>query len=233
VLLLSHLTQLAGLAVPPGASDEPIVRLELIDMGPTLMILAVGQHGRVDKRIVDRPEPSEAKTVASVERKLQSLRGRTYTEAQAALLKLAAGSPPAEHDLILEVADALRGASQGAGSAHVVVGGVANLADEAQTWRRETLRRLVETLEREQEIVRVLHDVSSSAEDVRVTIGAEHPSTSEWEASIVTAPFLAGPETIGTIGVVGPTRMDYISAMASVRAVAKRLSEIATELDRG
>ena len=49
------LTQYAGLGVPPGASDEPIVRLELIDMGPTIMVLAVGQHGRVDKRMVDRP----------------------------------------------------------------------------------------------------------------------------------------------------------------------------------
>ena len=45
------------------------------------------------------------------------------------------------------------------------------------------------------------------------------------------APFKAGDATVGTIGVVGPTRMDYLSAMASVRAVAKRLSEIATEHD--
>src|SRR6266540_1375986 len=56
VQLLSRLTQYAGLAVPPGAAEEPIIRLELIDMGPTVMILAVGQHGRVDKRVVDRPE---------------------------------------------------------------------------------------------------------------------------------------------------------------------------------
>jgi heat-inducible transcriptional repressor len=113
----------------------------------------------------------------------------------------------------------------------VVIGGVANLADEAQAWRRETLRRLFETLEREQELVKVLHDVSSTTGDLSVTIGAEHPSTGEWEASIVAAPFAAGHETVGTIGVVGPTRMDYVSAMASVRAVAKRLSELATELD--
>ncbi len=47
--------------------------------------------------------------------------------------------------------------------------------------------------------------------------------------SMVTAPFRAGDATVGTIGVVGPTRMDYLSAMASVRAVAKRLSDIAME----
>jgi heat-inducible transcriptional repressor len=109
------------------------------------------------------------------------------------------------------------------------VGGVSNLTDEAQTWRRETLRRLVETLEREQEMLRVLQDVTADRDDVWVTIGTEHPTTGEWDASIVTAPFRAGEANIGTIGVVGPTRMDYLSAMASVRAVARRLSEIATE----
>ena len=61
VQLLSRLTQYAGLAVPPGASEEQIVRLELIDMGPTMMVLVVGQHGRVDKQIVDRPEHLDAK----------------------------------------------------------------------------------------------------------------------------------------------------------------------------
>jgi heat-inducible transcriptional repressor len=229
VHLLSRLTQYAGLAVPPGASEEHVVRLELIDMGPTLMILAIGQHGRVDKRIVDRPEGMDSKAVAQAEGRVQAVRGLSYADAQARLLQLAAGAPALEHDLLLMTADTLRMATEGDGSTHVVVGGVANLADEAQAWRRETLRRLFETLEREQEMIRVLHDVST--EDVKVTIGGEHPSTGEWEASIVTAPFRAGDATMGTIGIVGPTRMDYLSAMASVRAVAARLSELATELD--
>jgi heat-inducible transcriptional repressor len=229
VQLLSRLTQYAGLAVPPGAGEEPIVRVELIDMGPTVMILAVGQHGRVDKRVIDRPASLDADDVASIGTKLQSLQGLTYLEAQAQLLQLAAEAPVTDHDLLLHVAETLRTATQGDGATHVVVGGVSNLTDEAQTWRRQTLRRLFETLEREQEMLRVLQDVTADREDLWVTIGAEHPTTGEWEASIVTAPFRAGEATVGTIGVVGPTRMDYLSAMASVRAVAKRLSEVATE----
>ena len=109
---------------------------------------------------------------------------------------------------------------------------MANLADEAQLWRRETVRRLFEALEREQEMLQVLQDVSAGDADLSVTIGAEHPTTGDWGASIVTAPFKSGEATLGTIGVVGPTRMDYVSAMASVRAVAKRLTELATELDQ-
>ena len=230
VMLLSRLTQYAGLAVPPGASEEQIVRLELIDMGPTLMVLAVGQHGRVDKQILDRPEELGGAAVSAAERKLRTLQGQTYADSQAKLLRMAAGVASDEHDLLLMVADVLRVATRGERAAHVVVGGVANLADETQAWRRETLRRLFDTLEREQEMLSVLQDVA--ADDVSVTIGGEHPTTGEWEASLVTAPFRSGDATVGTIGVVGPTRMDYLSAMASVRAVAERLSEIATELDQ-
>ena len=229
VQLLGRLTQYAGLAVPPGASEEQLVRLELIDMGPTLMVLAIGQHGRVDKQIVDRPEGMDPAAVGVAERRLHGIHGLTYAQAQAKLLALAASAEGEAHDLLLMVAGVLRVAAHGERSTHVVIGGVANLADETQVWRRETLRRLFETIEREQELLHVLQDVA--ADDVAVTIGAEHPSLGEWEASMVTAPFRAGDATVGTIGVVGPTRMDYLSAMASVRAVADRLSDLASELD--
>jgi heat-inducible transcriptional repressor len=231
VQLLSRLTQYAGLAVPPSASEEPIVRLELIDMGPTMMVLAVGQHGRVDKRVFDRPGEMAPATIANAERRLEALRGRTYLEAQASLLQLAAEGPADEHNLMLHVAETLRQSSAPEQGAHMVVGGVANLTDEAKLWRRETVRRLFEALERENEMLRVLQDVREAHDELSVTIGTEHPSTGEWDASLVMAPFRAGDATLGTIGVVGPTRMDYLSAMASVRAVAKRLSELATEIE--
>ena len=231
VHLLSRLTQYAGLAIPPGASDEHLVRLEVIDMGPTLLVLVVGQHGRVDKQIIDRPEHIDAQALTSAERRLDAVRGTTYLDAQAALLQKAATEPPGVHDVLLIAADVLRMATQGERAGHVVVGGVANLTDDTQAWRRDTLRRLVETLEREQEMAHVLQDIAP-AEDVRVTIGEEHPTTGEWGASIVAAPFTAGDATVGTIGIVGPTRMDYFSAMAAVRAVAKRLSDAAVESEQ-
>ena len=232
VQLLSRLTQYAGLAVPPSAVGEPIVRVELIDMGPTMMILAIGQHGRVDKQVIDKPDGVDAAALRDADRRLQALRGLNYLDAQARLLQLAAEGTDSQRDLLLHVVETLRVATQGERSAHMVVGGVSNLADEAQQMRRETLRRLFETLEREQEMLGVLADVSSARGELNVTIGAEHPSTGEWEASLITAPFRTGDTTLGTIGIVGPTRMDYLSAMASVRAVAKRLSELATELER-
>ena len=229
--LLSRLTQYAGLAVPPGIAEEPILRVELIDMGSAVMVLVVGQHGRIEKTIVDRPAELDGRGLEALERRLgDAVRASTLRDAQAQALKLAGESHRAERDVLLAVADVLADMQQAGSSGHVFVGGVANLADEAAHWRRETVRRLFEALERESELLRLLRDTAAGPDDVSVTIGAEHPSTGEWEASIVAAPFRAGSMQIGTVGVVGPTAMDYDTVVASVRAVARRLSELATEL---
>ena len=228
--LLSRLTQYAGLAVPPSGGEEAVLRVELIDVGTALMILVVGQHGRVDKALIDRPAELDGERLGALERRLgDSFRGQTLAVAQASALHMGAEAPPPEHDLLLAVADTLAAMQSEERTHHVVIGGVANLADEAAHWRRETVRRLFEAFEHESEMLELLRDVT--AEDVTVTIGAEHPHTGDWEASIVSAPFRAGSSALGAVGVVGPTAMDYVGVMASVRAVARRLSELATELD--
>ena len=81
----------------------------------------------------------------------------------------------------------------------------------------------VEALERESEVLHLLREAAASPA-VTVTIGRENPVTGMWEASVVAAPYGSGSGPSGTIGVVGPTRMDYAAAIASVRAVAERLS---------
>ena len=228
--LLSKVTQYAGLAVPPGGSDETILRTELLEVGNALMFLVIGQHGRVDKALVDRPDDIDAEGLTALDRRLADVfRGRSVVEAHAEALKAAAVAQGTERGVLVAAADVFGDMQLGAGAQHVLIGGVANLADEAAHWRRETVRRLFEALENESEMLEVLRDVGTG--DVNVTIGAEHPNTGEWEASIVSAPFRSGATSLGTVGVVGPTAMDYVSVMASVRAVARRLSELATELD--
>jgi heat-inducible transcriptional repressor len=228
--LLSKVTQYAGLAVPPSGSDEVILRTELIEVGSAVMFLAIGQQGRVDKTMLDRPEGLEGEALVEAERRVTELfRGRTVAEAHAAALKEAATAAGPVRTVLLAAGETFGDMGTGAGAHHVLIGGVANLADDAANWRRETVRRLFEALENESEMLGVLRDVSG--QDVNVTIGTEHPQTGEWEASIVSAPFRSGSAALGTVGVVGPTAMDYVSVMASVRAVARRLSELATQLD--
>jgi heat-inducible transcriptional repressor len=98
---------------------------------------------------------------------------------------------------------------------------VANIASEEAFHRRETLTQIYEALERESAILRLLREAAVAPGSVM--IGRENPLPEMWETSMVTAPYEAAGG-IGTIGVVGPTRMDYAAAISAVRAVADRLS---------
>jgi len=226
--LLSRLTQYAGLAVAPSAADEHVLRVELVELGSALLVLVVGELGRVDKQVVDRPEGMKAPEVASIGRRLTEVfSGMELRDATARAQQMAREAHGGERDLLSAVAVTLAQMQQATRTDHVLVGGVANLAGEAAQWRRETVRRLFEALERESEMLRLLRE---SPAELSVTIGAEDPATEQWEAAIVAAPYRSGENSLGTIGVVGPTRMDYLGVMTAVQAVAKRVSELATAL---
>ncbi|MBI4260476.1 MAG: heat-inducible transcription repressor HrcA [Actinobacteria bacterium] len=229
--LLSRLTQYAGLAVTPSSSEERIVRVELIDIGPALLLLVVDQHGGVHRRLMDRLEGLDEDALWGLSSRLSaSFAGMTGGRARARSQELGRMAADEERHVLGTLAEVFGEMEEGMGTEHVLVGGVANLAGEVATWRRETVRRLVEALEREREIVGLLRDVSGKHE-LSVTIGEEHPATGLWEASVVAAPYRIGDTTLGSIGVVGPTRMDYVSVIAAVRSVARRVSELVTQLE--
>jgi heat-inducible transcriptional repressor len=229
--LLSRLTQYAGLALPPAAAEERIVRVELIGIGSALLILVVTEHGRVHKRVIDRPDEIDDEALWPLSNRLSgSFAGQAPGPGRARALELARQAEESERRLLLGLAECLAEVEQGAAADHVVVGGVANLAGDLASWRRETMRRLFEALDRESDVVRLLRE-ATILDDLSVTIGEEHPTTGLWDASIVAAPYRAGGTTLGTIGVVGPTRMDYVTAIAAVRSVAQRVSDLANQLE--
>ena len=216
--LLSRLTRYASLALAPSTRESPIARAELIPVGSSTLLLVVFENGRVEKRQIDLPAALKPADVDRLSRALdETLRGLTLHEGKA----LAERGPHdrAHPDVYERVAAALGSIDEATEAEHVFLGGVSNIAAEEAFQRRETLREMLEALERESEILRLLRDAATTP-PVTVTIGRENPVTGMWEASIIAAPYAAG----GTIGVVGPLRMDYVSAISAVREVAERLS---------
>jgi len=229
--LLSHLTQYAGLAVPPSSSEDRIVRAELIEVGSSLLLLVVGHHGRVYKALLPRSDDADAGPLANASRRLEGVGDLTLAAARDRIRGAAREAAPDERLVLTFIAEAFAELHHRGESEQVVVEGVGNLAVEVATWRRDTVRRLFDALEQEGEALRVLLEASPLAADVTVTIGAEHPVTGLWDAALVAAPYRVGTTALGAIGVVGPTRMDYLTAVSAVRAVSRRLSELATALE--
>jgi heat-inducible transcriptional repressor len=109
-------------------------------------------------------------------------------------------------------------------SERVWVGGQAHIAGPRGFDGIETIHRVYQALE-QQVLVLGLLQAALGKDRVSVIIGSEHQVEGMEACSFVTSTYLAGDAT-GSIGVLGPTRMDYLRAMAAVQAVARYLGDV-------
>lgn len=104
--------------------------------------------------------------------------------------------------------------------------GTANLARSDVDFSR-TIGPVLEALEEQVVLLRLLEEMAAEDDAVAVSIGEENRHEALSEASIVATAYGGGSgEAMAHLGVLGPTRMDYPSTMSSVRAVARYLSRI-------
>jgi heat-inducible transcriptional repressor len=108
---------------------------------------------------------------------------------------------------------------------HVFVGGASRMA--AAFDAVETVREVLSILEQQLVVVSLLRDVLDRG--LSVAIGTEHGIERLAECSVVVAPYEIEGERAGSIGVLGPTRMNYPQALAAVAVVSKRLGHRLSE----
>jgi heat-inducible transcriptional repressor len=235
--LLSRLTHHASVALARNAREGSVVRLEVVNLNSGALLLIVFDSGQVERRFLELPEgvgTEEAERVAS--RLGEAVRGSSLSDVRAtAGLRARAAQDESERRLLGQIEATVASIAEAVQAEHVLYGGVANIVAERAFEHRETLRQVYEALERETEILELLRQTAVATEPVRVTIGRENPVSGMWEATMIAAPFGIGgigSNALGTIGVVGPTRMDYASAISAVRAVADRLSAAVRALEQ-
>jgi heat-inducible transcriptional repressor len=104
----------------------------------------------------------------------------------------------------------------------VVVSGERNLLSVQELGHdMSSLRRLFDLFEQKTQLMRLL-DTSSRAEGVRIFIGGESGVVPFEELSVVTAPYEVDGQVVGTLGVIGPTRMAY-DRMIQIVDITSRL----------
>jgi heat-inducible transcriptional repressor len=182
------------------------------------MLVLIAENGRVEQRMVPMDGSLGEKDVEALGARLGAeLHGIGLEQAQQRLAGMR-HSGAAERQLLDDIAAGFQSLLDS--DDHVFVGGVANLAGE-QTFERETLSRLYETLEHQKAMLEML--ASTLDPPVSVRIGSEHESEDLRYVSVVVAGFSPGADAHGSIGIIGPTRMDYERVIATANAVARML----------
>ena len=107
------------------------------------------------------------------------------------------------------------------------VDGTINMLSQPEFSSAEKMRSIIEFVENKDVVVHLL-DTRKSAERISITIGQENPNSAAKTLSVVTSDYQVGT-VHGTLGVIGPTRMDYSKLISLVGYTAKAVSEHLTD----
>jgi heat-inducible transcriptional repressor len=223
--LLSELTHFAGVVVAPRRQSPTIRQIEFLSLSDTrILLIIVTSEGDVQNRILftqRRYTPSELTTAANILNEhfagldFQQIRNRLQDE----LKQIRA-------DMVELMSAAVEAGSQAVtdSTTQYVISGEKNLLGiEDLSSNMSRLRKLFELFEQRTGLMQLL-DLSSRADGVQVFIGGESGIATLDECSVVAAPYEVDGQVVGTIGVIGPTRMAYERVIPIVDITAKLLA---------
>lgn len=221
--MLSQLTQFAGLVMIPKRKRIAFKHLEFLPLSEKrVLVIIVTSDGNVQNRIIIADKHYSASELTQASNYFNThFSGYTFEEVQ---LKMLQELKEMQSDMNRLMTAALDASNKGVENDGVVIAGERNLLqiDELST-NVNSLRKLFEIFERRTSLMQLL-DNSQHAEGIQIFIGGESGYLALDECSMVTAPYEADGQVVGTLGVIGPTRMAYERVIPIVDVTAKLLS---------
>ena len=224
--MLSEITSLAGVVTAPRGQHPTLRQIEFLPLSDrrVLVILVINDR-EVQNRILQLDKNySESELTQAANFINEKYAGLDMMEVRDRLLsdleEIRSSMNQAMLDIIAVAHSAMEGAAK-PGSDYVLAGET-NLMDFAELSDIETLRRLFDAFSRKRLILDLM-DRSIHAQGVQVFIGEESGFRILGDCSVVTAPYHIDDDTIGVLGVIGPTRMAYDRVVPIVDITARLL----------
>ncbi|MGH3438346.1 MAG: heat-inducible transcriptional repressor HrcA [Sciscionella sp.] len=229
VRMLAQLTRQVAVVQYPMLNRSTVKHIEVVQItSARLMLVLITDTGRVDQRMVDLGDVITEETANRLRAMLNTaLAGQRLTEATVRLAELPESGPNELCDVLTRVSTVLIESLVEHPAERLVLGGTGNLTRNAADFPG-SLRRVLEALE-EQVVVLKLLAAARDPDIISVRIGEENEVAEMQSTSVVSIGYGTPGTTLGGIGVVGPTRMDYPGTMAAVRAVANYVGVILSQ----
>lgn len=227
--LLSTMTNNAALVFSP-ALDRSVARhVELVGLGgDRAMVVIVSDTGRVENHVVRVPEDSDDvqldRTAAVLNRLIV---GKPLESAAQTIFDAVEGIPVELRDAATRVGTVLESALAAHEGERVFLEGTSNMVDEHKFSDLETVRQVIGALEHRRILLELLAE-GLSVDSMSVRIGSENLIEEMQHCAVITAPYGTEGMVLGTLGIVGPTRMDYRRTIAAVYEVASNLGRMLT-----
>jgi heat-inducible transcriptional repressor len=222
--VLSRLSGQAALVVIPALGDTVLKAVEFVPLGGRrVLCVVVSANGFVDNKPIELEETLSREDLVRIGNYLtENFAGLTLSEVRDRLLALMA-QERAQVDRLMSLAIQMgRQGLQASSQPGVVVDGAAALLAMPELADIDRVRRLLDAFEDKARLVLMLSRCVEGR-GVRVFIGEDSELTSELGFSLVATSYAAGERTLGSLGIFGPSRMEYHRIIPLVHYLAERL----------
>jgi heat-inducible transcriptional repressor len=232
--LLSVLSENVGIVISPGLARDRLQHIEFVALADRrVLVVMVSAPNIVHHKIIRLGEVLSQEELNRTARYLNvEFAGKSLAVTRAEIMRLM-HEEKTLFDKLLQTAMLL--CSQSIEGDDTVVGeiyvnGTSNIFSKPDFSNFDRLREMLRTIEEKSRLVRILNeclarDVAGSS-NVQVVIGSENPTSSLQNCTLITAAFRSGGEAIGTLSVLGPTRIEYARTIAIVGYVAKMMEKL-------
>jgi heat-inducible transcriptional repressor len=227
VRLLAQLTRQVAVVQYPSLTRSTVRHVELVPVGGhRLLVVLITNTGRVEQRIIDvGSDPGEALLGDLRARLNAATSGRRLTDVRTVVAGLPGAFSLEDRPLVRSVLDALEESVTIEREERIVLAGTANLARSGPDFVR-SIGPVLEALEEQVILLKLLSEMAEDLSEVGVRIGRETENDRLVETAVIASGYGGQGEVVARLGVLGPTRMDYPTTMAAVRAVARYVSRI-------
>jgi len=227
VRLLAQLTHQVAVVQYPSLTRSTVRHVELVPLGGgRLLIVLITNTGRVEQRLADVGADVPEATLGDLRARLNAaVSGRRLPEVAALVESLPGRFAPEERNIVRHVLDALEDSLAVEREERLVLAGTANLARSGTDFAG-SIGPVLEALEEQVVLLKLLTEMAADTGAVGIRIGREHQHAGLTETAVVASGYGGEGEVVARLGVLGPTRMDYPTTIAAVRAVARYVSRI-------
>ncbi|KSU67935.1 heat-inducible transcriptional repressor HrcA [Arthrobacter sp. NIO-1057] len=225
VRLLARLTNQVAMIQVPHYDTASLKNLELVSLGSTqVLMVMIASNGSVDQRMMVVPRLYSDTELTDLKLwLLNSFEGVQLADLRGKLTRVGLSPQQQSEPLVDSVLQALEEMAQAANTQRIIMAGTANLARVEGDFPL-SITPVLEALEEQVVLLKLFSELEADSRGVAVAIGTEHHYGQLAEAAVVATTY--GSDVRNKLGVLGPTRMNYPTSMASVRAVARYLSKI-------
>lgn len=231
--ILSSLTNYTSIVLGPKAGAAKLRHIQLLRLNDrSAVAIIVTDSGHVENRTVTIPEgiPIESieRYVEFLNRKLVGSPLHTLKQQLHSVIASELARYSEQFDSVMELCNQML-ETEGEGS-KIYLGGTTMILNQPEFRTVEKLKPLLDMFEQQNELVRIMQDIE--APGVLVKIGQENNHQTIHDCSLITAAYSINGKPVGTIGVLGPTRMDYARVISVLNQMTSSLSVLLTSLHK-